>query len=204
MILVAGLGNPGKKYSNTKHNVGFLVVEEIGNRVGIELNKNKFRGRFGEGFTGDHKLVLLKPETYMNLSGESVSSIRNFYDIPAENIIVVYDEMDLPLGNIKIKSGGGSAGHNGIKSITSSLGTDAFTRVRVGIGKPFRDSGASHVLSGFSKDEAEVVNESIKRAADAVFAIIDNGLERAMNEYNTKNKQIENTEEIDSSVKKEV
>lgn len=199
MILVAGLGNPGKKYSNTKHNIGFLVVDEIGKRAGIELKKNKFKGVFGEGFTGDNKLVLLKPETYMNLSGESVSSIKNFYDIPADNIIVVYDEMDLPIGNIRIKSGGGSAGHNGIKSIISSLGTDEFTRVRVGIGKPLvKDTGAGHVLSGFSKEEAEIVKDSIKRAADAVFAIIEEGLERAMNEYNTKNKQKENSKETNS------
>jgi peptidyl-tRNA hydrolase, PTH1 family len=191
MILVAGLGNPGKKYTNTKHNIGFLVVDEIGKRVGIELKKNKFKGIFGEGFTGDIKLALLKPETYMNLSGESVSSIKNFYDIPTENIIVVYDEMDLPLGDIRIKSGGGSAGHNGIKSIISSLGSGEFTRVRVGIGKPLaKDSGAGHVLSGFSKDEGKIVKESIMRAADAVFAITEDGLERAMNKYNTKNKQL--------------
>ena len=204
MILVAGLGNPGKKYSNTKHNVGFLVVEEIGKRVGIELNKNKFRGTFGEGRSGEDKLILLKPETYMNLSGESVSSARNFYDIPAENIIVVYDEMDLPLGSVRIKSGGGSAGHKGIKSIISSLGTDGFNRVRVGIGKPLKESGASHVLSGFSKAEADMIQDSINRAADAVLAIISEGIERAMNEYNTKNKQIDTAEDTQSSAKKEV
>jgi len=199
MILVAGLGNPGKKYANTKHNVGFLVVDEISKRVGIELTKKKFKGVFGEGFIGDNKLVLLKPETYMNLSGESVSSIKNFYDIPADNIIVVYDEMDLPLGNIRIKSGGGTAGHNGIKSIISSLGTDEFTRVRVGIGKALvKDSGASHVLSGFKGDERKIVKDSIERAADAVFAIIEEGLEKTMNEYNTKNKLKENIKEIDS------
>ena len=199
MILVAGLGNPGKKYTNTKHNIGFLVVDEIGKRVGIELKKNKFKGVFGEGLTGDIKLLLLKPQTYMNLSGESVLSIKNFYDIPTDNIIVVYDEMDLPLGHIRIKSGGGSAGHNGIKSIISSLGTDEFARVRVGIGKPLvKDSGTGHVLSGFNKDEARTVTDSIKRAADAVFAIIEKGLERAMNEYNTKNKQKESNKEINS------
>lgn len=204
MILVAGLGNPGKKYSNTKHNVGFQVVDQIGSKVGIELNKNKFSGVFGEGFHNGEKLLLLKPETYMNLSGQSVSGARNFYDIASENIIVVYDEMDLPLGTIRIKSGGGSAGHNGIKSIISSLGTDGFNRVRVGIGKPFKDSGASHVLSGFSKSEAQVVEDSIGRAAEAVLAIIEDGIEKAMNEYNTKNKQTETTEEIVSSEKKEV
>lgn len=204
MILVTGLGNPGKKYTNTKHNIGFLVVDEIGIRVGIELTKTKFRGTFGEGYTGQEKLVLLKPETYMNLSGEAVSSARNFYNVPAENIIVVYDEMDLPLGSVRIKSGGGSAGHNGIKSIISSLGTDGFKRVRVGIGKPDKNSGAGHVLSGFNKSESKVVDESINRAADAVFAIIERGVQSAMNEYNTKNKQIEKTVDTDSSVKKEV
>lgn len=204
MILIAGLGNPGKKYSNTKHNIGFLVVDKIGSKVGIDLNKNKFSGVFGEGFLNEEKLLLLKPETYMNLSGQSVSSASNFYDIDAKNVIVVYDEMDLPLGTIRIKSGGGSAGHNGIKSIISSLGTDRFKRVRVGIGKSFKDSGAKHVLSGFSRSEADAVNESIGRAADAVLAIIEKGIEKAMNEYNTKNKQIETTEEVVSSEKKEV
>lgn len=204
MILIVGLGNPGKQYNNTKHNIGFLVVDEIGSKVGIELSKNKFSGVFGEGYAGGEKLLMLKPETYMNLSGQSVSGAKNFYDIPAENIIVVYDEMDLPLGTVRIKSGGGSAGHNGIKSIISSLGTDAFQRVRVGIGKPLRASGANHVLSGFSKEETELVKESVSRAADAALSIIEKGIERAMNEYNTKNKQIENAEDTDSSAKKEV
>ena len=199
MILVAGLGNPGKKYTNTKHNIGFLVVDEIGKRVGIELKKNKFRGVFGEGFSGDVKLLLLKPETYMNLSGDSVSSTRDFYDIPTENIIVVYDEMDLPLGRIRLKSSGGSAGHNGIKSIISSLGTDDFKRVRVGIGKSLvKEGGAGHVLSGFSKGEQEIVADSIMRAADAVFAIIENGMERAMNEYNTNVDKENSIKEKDS------
>lgn len=204
MILIAGLGNPGKKYTNTKHNIGFQVVDDIASTLGIDLNKKKFSGAFGEGFLAGEKLLLLKPETYMNLSGQSISSASNFYDIDADNIIVVYDEMDLPLGTIRIKSGGGSAGHNGIKSMISSLGTDAFKRVRVGIGKPFKDSGASHVLSGFSKSEADLVKESIGRASDAVLAIIEKGIEKAMNEFNTKNKQIETTEEAVSSEKKEV
>lgn len=199
MILVVGLGNPGKKYTQTKHNVGFLVVDEVGGRIGIELSKKKFKGIYGEGSIGGSKLMLLKPETYMNLSGEAVSSIKNFYDIPTDNIIVVHDDMDLPLGHIKIKSGGGSAGHNGIKSIISRLGTDDFKRVRMGIGKPLvKDEGVSHVLTGFKGGEDKIIKDTIMRAADAVLAIINEGLEKAMNEFNTKNSNRENINQINS------
>ena len=199
MILVVGLGNPGKKYTQTKHNVGFLAVDEIGNRVGIELNKKKFKGLYGEGTIGGNKLLLLKPETYMNLSGEAVSGIKNFYDIPTDKIIVVHDEMDLPLGNIRIKSGGGSAGHNGIKSIISRLGPDDFKRVRMGIGKPLvKDEGADHVLSGFKREEDEIIKDTVVRAADAVLVIINEGLGEAMDKFNTRNSNRENINQINS------
>lgn len=199
MTLVVGLGNPGKKYTKTKHNVGFLVIDEIGEKVGIELNKKKFKGIYGEGAVNGGKLLLLKPETYMNLSGEAVSSIKNFYDIPADNIIVVHDEMDLELGIIRIKSGGGSAGHNGIKSIISRIGSDDFKRVRIGIGKPFvKDEGADHVLKGFKGDEGKIIQDTIARAAEAVLCIMSEGLEKAMNKYNTRNSNRENINQVSS------
>jgi PTH1 family peptidyl-tRNA hydrolase len=199
MTLVVGLGNPGKKYAKTKHNVGFLVVDEIGEKVGIELNKKKFKGIYGEGAVNGGKLLLLKPETFMNLSGEAVSSIKNFYDIPTDNIIVVHDEMDLGLGIIRIKSGGGSAGHNGIKSIISRIGSEDFKRVRIGIGKPLvKDEGADHVLKGFKGDQDKIIQDTIVRAAEAVLCIMSEGLEKAMNKYNTRNSNRENINQVSS------
>ncbi len=199
MILVVGLGNPGKEYTLTKHNVGFLVVDELGKRVGIDIKKDKFQSLCGEGFLEGNKILLLKPQTYMNRSGGAVSSASDFYKIPPENIIVIHDEMDISLGRIMIRPGGGSAGNNGIKSIISSLGSKDFIRVRIGIGKPnAKADGANHVLSNFSKSESIMMEESIQTAADAVLEIINNGLEKAMNKYNVKSKNKENEEQISS------
>ncbi len=199
MKLVVGLGNPGKEYTLTKHNVGFLVVDELGKRVGIDIQKSKFQSLYGEGFLEGNKILLLKPQTYMNRSGGAVSSDSDFYKIPPENIIVIHDEMDISFGRIMIKPGGGSAGNNGIKSIISSLGSKDFIRVRIGIGKPnAKSDGANHVLSNFSKSESAMVEESIQTAADAVLEIMNNGLEKAMNKYNVKSENKENTEQISS------
>lgn len=192
-MLLVGLGNPGKEYTHTKHNVGFLVLDELGKRIGADVKKSKFQSLYGEGFIEENKIILLKPQTYMNRSGGAVASASDFYKIPPENIIVVHDEMDISLGRIMIKPGGGSAGNNGIKSIISSLGTKDFIRVRLGIGKPgMRTDGANHVLSNFSKAESKLVEESIQTAADAILEIIDNGLQSAMNKYNVKSKNQEN------------
>ena len=199
MMLVVGLGNPGKEYTLTKHNVGFLVVDELGKRVGIDIQKSKFQSLYGEGFLEGNKILLLKPQTYMNRSGGAVSSASDFYKIPSENIIVIHDEMDISLGRIMIKPGGGSAGNNGIKSIISSLGSKDFIRVRIGIGKPnAKSDGVNHVLSNFNKSESAMVEESIQTAADAVLEIMNNGLEKAMNKYNVKSENKENTEQISS------
>ncbi len=194
MTLVVGLGNPGREYAQTKHNVGFLTVDELGKRVEIELSKKKFRGSYGEGFWTNERLLLLKPDTYMNRSGEAVLGVQRFYNIPDENIIVAHDEMDLQVGAIKIRRGGGSAGHNGVKSIISGLGTQNFVRVRLGIGKPAsRSEGPNHVLSKFGKREWEIMEGTIKIAADAVLEIIKEGLENAMNKFNTKSRNQELT-----------
>lgn len=187
MNLVVGLGNPGSEYASTKHNLGFLAVDEIGKRSGIDLTRKKFHGLYGEGIFRRDKLILLKPETYMNRSGESVSSAVSFYHIPPENIIVVHDELDLPAGTVRIKPGGGSAGHKGVASIIERLGNGDFIRIRIGIGKPKQKSGTvSHVLSKFRKEENEIVNESVLKAADAVLEVIEHGLQKAMNKYNVR------------------
>ncbi|MGQ0794214.1 MAG: aminoacyl-tRNA hydrolase [Deltaproteobacteria bacterium] len=187
MILVVGLGNPGREYSASKHNVGFMVLDALLERFRIASVKKGFSGLFGEATVAEQRVMLLKPQTYMNLSGASVSEASQFFKIPAENIISVYDEMDLALGVIKIKLGGGSAGHRGVESIRARLGSDKFTRVRVGIGKP-RQGGdtTSHVLSGFARDERRIIDEATLRAADAVVEIIENGAAAAMNKFNQK------------------
>jgi len=199
MMGVVGLGNPGKQYTHTKHNVGFLTLDAVGARVGIEIKKNKFQSLSGEAVIEGKKVLLLKPQTYMNRSGEAVSTACDFYKVPPENIIVVHDEMDLALGRIMIKPSGGSAGNNGIKSIIAHLGTKDFIRVRIGIGKPRGESdGASHVLSNFSESERKMVEDSIKTASDAIIDIIGGGPEKAMNKYNVRSKNNENTEQTSS------
>lgn len=187
MKLVAGLGNPGREYASTKHNLGFLAVDEIARRAGVDLTKKKFRGLYGEGFLSGEKLILLKPETYMNRSGESVSEAAVFYNISPTDIIIIHDEMDLPAGTLRVKAGGGSAGHNGIRSIIDRLGSPEFVRIRIGIGKPDEKSGgAAHVLSRFGSGEGDAVKASVERAADAVLELIENGLERTMNKFNVR------------------
>ncbi|MBI2486019.1 MAG: aminoacyl-tRNA hydrolase [Deltaproteobacteria bacterium] len=187
MILVVGLGNPGKEYSLSKHNIGFMVVDELANRLGVSLNKIGFTSGYGEALVEEKKIIFLKPRTYMNRSGKAVSGFVDFFKILPGDLILVYDEMDLPLGNLKIKVGGGSAGHKGIESIITSLGDDSFIRVRVGIGKPGQKSETvNHVLSKFKKDEKKIVEDALVRAADAVLEIVARGVESAMNKFNRK------------------
>ena len=187
MILVVGLGNPGKEYSLSRHNIGFMVVDELSNRLGVNLNKIEFTSLYSEAVLEEKKLILLKPQTYMNRSGKAVSETVKFFKIPLKDVIVVYDEMDIPFGSLKIKVGGGSAGHRGIESIISSVGDDDFIRVRVGIGKPVQKSeGVTHVLSRFKKEEKRMIEEVVSRAADAVWEIIVRGTESAMNKFNRK------------------
>jgi PTH1 family peptidyl-tRNA hydrolase len=191
MILVAGLGNPGKEYSSSRHNVGFIVVDEIAKRLGISLKKKGFRSLYAEVLLEEKKLLLLKPQTYMNLSGVAVSDAIEFFKIPPKDIIVVYDEIDLPLGSIRIKTGGGSAGHKGVQSIINCLGESDFVRVRVGIGKPIQKSEIiGHVLSGFEKGEQKIMEDTVSRAADAILEIILRGLQNAMNKFNRRSEDL--------------
>lgn len=186
-FLIVGIGNPGKKYERTKHNIGFIVLDDFSVRVGIEISKAGFKGLYGKGEYLNNTLYLLKPQTFMNRSGESVKEIKNFYKIPSEQIIVVHDELDISLGNLKIKAGGGTAGHNGLDSIKDSIGSSDFLRVRVGIGKPdLKNKVVNHVLSHFSNEEEALLNETTKKASDAIHEIISNGTDEAMNKYNEK------------------
>lgn len=183
MFLIVGLGNPGKEYDNTRHNIGFEVVDYIANKYNIELNRIKFKGVFGEGFINGKKILLLKPTTYMNLSGESIREIINFYKIPNEEIIVIYDDISLEVGRIRIREKGSHGGHNGIKSIIANLASDIFPRVKVGVGAP-KGNLVSHVLGKFSDEEAVVLNKIKCAVSDAVNTIIVADTKEAMNKFN--------------------
>lgn len=185
MFLVVGLGNPGSQYEFTKHNVGFLTVDYLADKLNIKINKLKFKGLFAKEKIENEDVVLLKPQTYMNLSGESVRDFANFFKIPPENIIVVVDDVDLPMGKIRIRKKGSAGTHNGMKSIIYQLQSDNFIRIKVGIEREDRkDDLADYVLKGFSKDEVPVMEESMERAAKAVLEILKKGPDVAMNKFN--------------------
>ena len=183
MFLIVGLGNPGKEYEGTRHNIGFEAVDYIADKYNIELNRIKFKGVFGEGMINGKKVILLKPTTYMNLSGESIREVVNFYKISNEEIIVIYDDISLEVGRLRIREKGSHGGHNGIKSIIANLSSDVFPRVKIGVGGPKGDL-VSHVLGKFSKDEVEVLRESIIATSEAVATILSNDTKEAMNKFN--------------------
>jgi PTH1 family peptidyl-tRNA hydrolase len=182
--LVVGLGNPGPEYAATRHNLGFLVADELAQRSGSPPWKKKFHGELAEGRVGGEAAHILKPLTYMNESGRSVVAALSFYKLPLESLVVIHDELDLPFAEVRLKSGGGDAGNRGIRSITAQLGRPDFTRIRVGIGKPpagFRGSGADFVLQGFAPAERAELAALVARAADAAELIAKSGLAAAMN-----------------------
>ena len=183
MYLVVGLGNPGKEYEGTRHNIGFEAIDYLSDKYNIELNREKFKGVFGEGFIQGKKVILLKPTTYMNLSGESIREVVNFYKISNEEVIVIYDDISLEVGRLRIREKGSHGGHNGIKSIIANLGTDVFPRVKIGVGAP-KGNLVSHVLGKFSDDEVEILRETIKASSDAVSIMISKDTKEAMNKLN--------------------
>lgn len=185
MYIIAGLGNPGSKYENTRHNMGFKAVDAMASEFGIDVNRAKFKGLIGEGRIGSEKVILLKPQTYMNLSGQSVREIMNFYRIPEENLIVIYDDFDLPIGSIRVRKSGGPGTHNGMKSVVQELGSRKFPRVRVGIGSS-DGSTIQFVIGKVGKDEQQILNEAAEAAASAAADIIRIGIENAMNIHNTR------------------
>ena len=180
MFVIAGLGNPGKKYENTRHNMGFLVVDRIAEKCGISVNRMKHRALVGEGRISGRKALLVKPQTYMNLSGESVREVVDYYDVDLEDVIVIYDDFDLETGSIRVRKKGSAGSHNGMKSVISHLGSGDFPRVRIGIGKS--------VIGKVASQEKDVIAEAVDKAADAVLCILEKGIDRAMNEYNVKAK----------------
>jgi PTH1 family peptidyl-tRNA hydrolase len=184
-LLVVGLGNPGSEYAKTRHNVGAEVVELLARRHGAALRKGKERALADEVRIEGKRVALAIPLTYMNDSGDAVRLLAHRYGVSAEQIVVVQDELDLPVAALKLKNGGGLAGHNGLRSIKAHLHTDAFLRVRIGVSKPeSKERGADHVLNKFGKRERAEVDVTIEQAADAVEAIVRDGIEAAMNQYN--------------------
>lgn len=185
MYLIVGLGNPGKEYAQTRHNVGFVALDYLAQCYNIPVDRLKFKGAFGEGRIAGEKCILLKPHTYMNLSGESVRDCAEFYKIPAENIIIMYDDVALNVGALRIRPGGSAGGHNGMKSIIYQLNNDQFPRVRFGVGSPEHDM-VNHVLGKFSHEDGVAVTAAIKQVEQIIPEIIRNGVQSAMNKFNKK------------------
>lgn len=186
-MIIVGLGNPGKEYSGTRHNAGFEVIDKLAYDYNINVNKAKFKGIIGEGNIKNKHIILLKPLTYMNLSGESIKEALNWYKLTYKDIIVIYDDTSLNVGEIRVREKGSAGGHNGMKNIIYLLNTDEFIRVRVGIGEKPKDWDlADYVLSRFYKDEIPVIIDGFTKASNAVETILENGVQTAMNKFNQK------------------
>ena len=193
MYIIVGLGNPGKQYEHTRHNVGFEVIDILADRIGICIEEKKHKALCGRGILEGQKVVLVKPQTFMNLSGESVRAIFDFYKVESKDIIIVYDDVSLEPGQLRIRGKGSAGGHNGIKNIIAHLGTQEFPRVKVGVGeKPKGMDLADYVLSRFSKEEQDTMEEAFHEAANPVALIVQKDIDSAMNHFNMKKK----TEEV--------
>lgn len=192
MHLLVGLGNPGPKYETHRHNVGFMVIDELAERFRADPFREKFSGLFARAKLGDHEVVLLKPQTYMNVSGASVQKAQTFFKVPLENIVVIHDELDHDFGLLRVKLGGGTAGHNGLKSIVAECGGPDFPRIRVGIGRPRSGSTERHVLSDFSQDECNQLAGVLERASLAAADVVQRGTQAAMNKHNQSPKTDKN------------
>lgn len=193
MYIIVGLGNPGKQYEHTRHNVGFEVIDILADRIGICIEEKKHKALCGRGILEGQKVVLAKPQTFMNLSGESVRAISDFYKVESNDIIIVYDDVSLEPGQLRIRGKGSAGGHNGIKNIIAHLGTQEFPRVKIGVGEKQKGMDlADYVLSRFSKGEQEIMEEAFREAADAVAMMVRQNIDSAMNHFNMKKK----TEEV--------
>lgn len=186
MYVIVGLGNPGREYENTRHNIGFRVVDAIADCYNISMNEKKHRALIGKGAIEGQKVVLVKPQTYMNLSGESVRSVIDYYKVEeTDELIVVYDDISLDVGKLRIRKKGSAGGHNGIKSIIAHLGHDTFQRIKMGVGdKPKGYDLADYVLGHFSAEDNRMMKESIERAVEAAKVMMQDGADKAMNLYN--------------------
>lgn len=186
MYAIIGLGNPGKKYEGTRHNVGYMAIDQMAEAHGISVKKIKHQALVGQGKINGEKVILVKPITYMNLSGNAVREVIDYYKIPIENTLVIYDDIDIPLGKLRIRKEGGSGTHNGMKSIVTSLGNKNFPRIRIGIAPETLGHGslADYVLGAFTKKEWVSLSEPLEATVKAVEAMIEKGMDSAMNQYN--------------------
>ncbi len=183
--LIAGLGNPGSKYENTRHNMGFRTVELLAEQKGVKLNKVKFKSAYNLMEFAGARCLVMKPQTYMNLSGEAVREAAQFYKIPADRVLVIYDDVSLPVGKLRVRPTGSAGGHNGIKNIIAHLGTQDFPRIKIGTGAPEEKDGMIDWVIGVpSQKEREVLLEAFKRAIEAAACVIEHGCQRAMNDFN--------------------
>lgn len=183
-FLLVGLGNPGPKYAATRHNVGFMAVDRLSDRFRIPLTQQKFHGRYGSGICCDAKVVLLEPDTYMNLSGKSVAAAANFFGLEPDRIVVYHDEIDLAPQTLKVKIGGGHGGHNGLRDIIDKLGSRDFIRVRIGVGRPERGDVTNWVLSPFTHEQAAELDDTLETVAEITETMLKAGPEAAQNEFN--------------------
>ena len=187
MKMIVGLGNPGKKYENTRHNVGWKALDMVAEDAGIKVNVNRFHGLTGMGTFGGEKVILVKPLTYMNLSGDCVQPLAAYYKIPPEDILVLCDDVNLPLGRLRFRKAGSAGGHNGLKSIIGRLSSDRFPRLRLGVGAPGEGRDLiEHVLMPFEGEDRKMVEELEKTAAKAVLCFLKDGPDKVMNDYNGK------------------
>ena len=186
MKLIVGLGNPGRQYERTRHNIGFDVIDSLSEKFSIRLDSAKFKGIYGVGHVNGEKVLLLKPLTYMNLSGESISAIMDYYQIEIEDLVVIYDDLDLPVGKIRLRQKGSAGGHNGIKSTIAHMGTQDFNRIRVGIDRPNNGMSVSdYVLGRFTKEEQAVISKVIPTCSQAVECWLDTPFLQVMNRFNS-------------------
>ena len=186
MYVIVGLGNPGKKYENTKHNVGFVTIDRLSEKYNIKVNKIKHKALVGEGMIEGKKVMLVKPQTYMNLSGESLREIVRYYDVEPEHLLVIYDDVDINMGALRIRKKGSAGTHNGMKSIIYQLQFDDFPRMRIGIGKESKGDMVHYVISGFLGEDKIQIEKAIDQAVAAVGTWLSKGIDMAMSEYNTK------------------
>ena len=186
MYVIAGLGNPGREYEGTRHNVGFMTLDALADKYNIDVREKAFKGLIGKGMIEGNKVILVKPQTYMNLSGESVGEAARFYKVPADHVLVISDDVSLPVGRLRIRKSGSAGGHNGLKNIIQHLGTDAFPRIKVGVGMPDHPDHEmiDWVIGKPQGEEAKTLRAALDRAADAALSVIDEGPDRAMNRFN--------------------
>ncbi len=185
MYIIVGLGNPEEEYKNTRHNMGFDTINKIAEQYHIEINKSKFKGIYGTGTIENEKVLLLKPQTYMNLSGESIREVLNFYKLDESALIIIYDDIDIKPGTIKIRKTGGPGTHNGMKSVIQNLNKKEFARVRVGIGMPeHKNDLINYVIGKMPEEDRKILDEATTKAKDAVIEIIKSGVDNAMNKMN--------------------